>query len=294
MTIERQQTILIVDDDTDLAEMLGAYLSVQGYAVCATSMGEQALALASEQQPDLVLLDIHLPDLDGFEVCNRLQAGHKTRHIPIIFLTEMRERPDKLHGLQLGVVDYITKPFDVQELRLRVRNTLRRAAGAGTENPVTGLPEGTQVDEVLAGMVAGQCPDCGLLAIALLGLAPFRELYGFVASDDVLRVTSLTITTAAREAGETSTFCGHLDERTFLIVVPFDKMEGLIRQIGDRLGRLLEYFYPGDNRAPNAHTDDRLRLRMSTLDAGTLSLTDVAGLKERLLAGERGSSPVES
>jgi DNA-binding response OmpR family regulator len=289
MSTEHQQTILIVDDDTDLVEMLGAYLNVQGYTVYATSMGEQALPMASEQQPDLVLLDIHLPDLDGFEVCNQLQASHKTRHIPIIFLTEMRERPDKLHGLQLGVVDYITKPFDVQELRLRVRNTLRRVASAGTENPVTGLPEAAQVDEVLAKIVAGVCPDCGLLAIALLGLETFRELYGFVASDDVLRVTSLTTTTAAREVGGSSTFCGHLDEHTFLIIVPADKMDGLIQRITDRLGKLLEYFYPGDNRAPNARTDDRLRLRMSTLDASSGSLTDVAGLKEQLLAGEGDS-----
>ncbi len=285
MAIERQQAILIVDDDTDLTEMLGAYLNVQGYAVYATSMGEQAIALASEQQPDLILLDIHLPDLDGFEVCNRLQSSHKTRHIPIIFLTEMRERPDKLHGLQLGVVDYITKPFDVQELRLRVRNTLRRAASAGMENPVTGLPEGTQVDDVLADIVAGKYPDYGLLAVALLGIESFRELYGFVASDDVLRVTSLTTASAAREVGGSSTFCGHLDEHTFLIVIPADKMEGLIQRITDRLGRLLEYFYPGDNRAPNARTDDRLRLRMSCLDVNTNLLTDVAGLKERLMMG---------
>jgi CheY-like chemotaxis protein len=283
MPTERQQIILIVDDDTDLTEMLGAYLNVQGYTVCVTSMGEQALALASEQQPDLILLDIHLPDLDGFEVCNRLQASHKTRHIPIIFLTELRERPDKLHGLQLGVIDYITKPFDVQELRLRVRNTLRRVASTGKENPVTGLPEGAQVDDVLARIVAGVCPDCGLLSVTLLGLASFRELYGFVASDDVLRVTSLTTTTAAREVGGANTFCGHLDDYTFLIIVPADKIEELIRHITDRLGRLLEYFYPGDNRAPNARTDDRLRLQMRQVDAGSSPLTDVALLKEQLL-----------
>ncbi len=276
---------MIVDDDADLTEMLGAYLNVQGYAVCTTSMGEQALTLASEQQPDLVLLDIHLPDLDGFEVCNRLQASHKTRHIPIIFLTEMRERPDKLHGLQLGVVDYITKPFDVQELRLRVRNTLRRVASTGTENPVTGLPDGAQADEVLATIVTGGCPDCGLLALALLGLESFRDLYGFVASDDVLRVASLTISNAALEVGGSGTFCGHLDEYTFLIIVLADRMEELMQRIDDRLGRLLEYFYPGDNRAPNARTDDRLRLCMSTIDARTSSLRDAAAVKSQLLAG---------
>jgi DNA-binding response OmpR family regulator len=282
METELQQTILIVDDDADLAEMLRAYFSVQGYTVCATPLGEKALTLAYEQPPDLILLDIHLPDLDGFTVCSRLQASHKTRHIPIIFLTEARERPNVLHGLELGVVDYITKPFDVQELRLRVRNVLRRVASAGAENPVTGLPEGAQVDRVLADIAAGSYSDCGVLAVALMGIDAFRELYGFVASDDVLRVTSLTITSAATEVGGSDAFSGHLEQHTFLILVPANRVDELIARITSRLGGLLEYFYPGDNRGPNARTEDRLRLRTCCLDTHTARSTNGIELRERL------------
>jgi PleD family two-component response regulator len=270
--------------------MLSAYFNIQGYAVSATSLGKEALALAYDHPPELILLDINLPDIDGFEVCNQLHASHKTRHIPIIFLTEMRERPEKLYGLQLGVVDYITKPFDVQELRLRVRNTLHRAASASTENPVTGLPEGSRIDKILAGIVAGQYVDRGVLTVALLGLDAFRELYGFVASDDVLRVTSLTVASAVREVGGPDASCGHLDDHTFLIVVPANKAEELIQLITDRLSGLLEYFYPGDNRAPNVRTGDRLRLQMEHLDTSSGSIMDIEVLKERILFG-RGSSP---
>ena len=99
-----------------------------------------------------------------------------------------------------------------------MRNTLRRVASAGMENPVTGLPEGSRIDEILASIVADECPDCGVLTVALLGLDSFRELYGFVASDDVLRVTSLTVASAARECGGLDAFCGHLYEHTFLIL----------------------------------------------------------------------------
>ncbi|MBN1309955.1 MAG: response regulator [Anaerolineae bacterium] len=290
MATEHQQTILIVEDDVNLSEMLNAYFNIQGYAVRTTSLGREALTLAYTQPPDLILLDINLPDVDGFEVCNQLHASHKTRHIPVIFLTEVREHPEKLYGLQLGVIDYITKPFDVQELRLRVRNTLNRAASAITKNPVTGLPEGGRIDKVLAGIVAGEYADCGVLTVTLLGLDAFRELYGFVASDDVLRVTSLTVASAVREVGGLDALCGHLDQHTFLIVLPSDRVEGFIQRITDHLGGLLEYFYPGDNRAPNTRTDDRLRLQIEHLDANSGSIMDIEVLKERVLSGTGSSS----
>ena len=96
--------------------------------------------------------------------------------------------------------------------------------------------------------------------VAIYGLDSFRELYGFVASDDVLRVTSLTLNRATLEAGGGDSFTGHIDEHTFLIVLPADHVHLLERRIEERLANALDYFYPGDNRGPNAFTTDRLRL----------------------------------
>jgi DNA-binding response OmpR family regulator len=285
MDEERQQSILIVEDDVNLGEMLSAYFTVRGYRTQVASLGEFAVGVASDEQPGLVILDIHLPDIDGFEVCNRLRAGHKTRSIPILFLTEVRDRPDRLHGLELGVVDYITKPFDVQELLLRVRNILRRAAGTGIENPVTQLPEGGEVDQMLEQVIAGEWGECALVAVTLHGVETFRELYGFVASDDVLRVTAVTIAQSALEIAGPGAFCGHLDAQTFVIIAPTESLQPLIERVHKRLDATLEYFYPGDNRGPTAWSGDRLRLWSGYLPENTVfeSLDD---LKESLRAAQ--------
>lgn len=103
--------IFIVEDDVDLSEMLGAYFRVQGYEVAQAVRGEEAIRRINDEVPDVAVLDIRLPDIDGYEVCRRLRQSRRTQNLPIIFLTEKRERDDKLAGLELGAVDYITKPL---------------------------------------------------------------------------------------------------------------------------------------------------------------------------------------
>ena len=102
--------------------------------------GQDALALASRSLPDVVISDIYLPDTDGYEVCLLLRAQTRTEDAPVIFLTERKERVDRIAGLELGAVDYITKPFDVYELRFRVQNALRRSGRESLLHPITGLP----------------------------------------------------------------------------------------------------------------------------------------------------------
>jgi CheY-like chemotaxis protein len=266
------QKILIVEDDPTLAEMLVEFFHAAGYAVQSTGSGYEALNLAADDIPDIVVLDIHLPDISGFDVCRRLLEAHKTRTVPVIFLTELTDRIDRIQGLELGVFDYITKPFDVQELRLRVRNVLHRASPHSTENPVTLLPEGEPVREALAN--AGR--ECGVLVVSLKGLNTFRELYGFVASDDVLRVTCLMVKNAAGEIGGDSAFCGHIDEQTLLVIAPRSKRDAVETRIHQRAEQTLELFYPRDNRGQYARTRDRLRLAIGRLP-------DIFGQVENLL-----------
>lgn len=289
MVEPRPQTILVVEDDANLAEMLRAYFAAQGYRALTAFLGESVADLASDEQPDLIILDIHLPDVDGFEVCNRLRASHKTRGIPILFLTEVRDRLDKLHGLEMGGVDYITKPFDMQELLLRVGNILRRAASTGLENPVTQLPEGSEVEEVLSRVIAGERPTCALAAVTLYGVETFREMYGFVAADDVLRVTAMTIAQSALEMAGPEAFCGHLDPQTLVIVVPARTVRPLLDRIHKRLDATLEYFYPGDNRGANAWSRDRLRLSSGYVPPKT-TFYDLDDLRLKLLAAREEPS----
>jgi len=281
--VTEKALILLVEDDLDLADMLNAYFRVQGYDVHTAAWGEEAVRMSQDAPPDLVMLDIRLPDIDGYEVCRRLRSNRRTQHLPIIFLTEKRDRVDKLSGLELGVVDYITKPFDIQELKLRVRNVLRRAQQASLSNSVTNLPEGALVDEKLAGLLLGETP-WSVLVMAIAGLESFRERYGFVAADDVLRAVSLMMNNAVREVGHEGDFVGHLSPNEFVIVTDDDHLASLHDRIELRLNQSMEYFYPLNDRdkAREAMQQNHLTLAMGQVGHKQGPFGDLDALKKAL------------
>ncbi|MEQ1890984.1 MAG: response regulator transcription factor [Planctomycetota bacterium] len=129
----RKQTLLVVEDDPDIVELLRYNLEREGYRVLVATDGERGLADAGRLQPDLVLLDLMLPGLDGLEVCRRLRAQDGTRGIPVLVLTAKSEETDVVIGLEMGADDYLAKPFSPRELVARVRALLRRVARGGEE-----------------------------------------------------------------------------------------------------------------------------------------------------------------
>ncbi|MFQ5421487.1 MAG: response regulator [Anaerolineae bacterium] len=237
-----KQRIFIVEDDTDLSEMLVAYFRVQGYEVDNAVRGEDAVDAITAVPPDVVVLDIRLPDIDGYEVCRRIRGMRRTQNTPVIFLTEKRERQNKLTGLELGAVDYITKPFDIQELRLRIRNALRRANLTTFTNPVTGLAEGVVVKERIE--EALRRPDWGVVLAGIRGLNKFRDKYGFVSADDVSRAVTLMIANTVQEIGSEDDFIGHMDTGDFVILTSADHSQMLAEQCLMRLRPSIQYFYP--------------------------------------------------
>jgi DNA-binding response OmpR family regulator len=125
--------ILVVDDEKKIVDLLRLYLERDGYRVIAAYDGLEALTLARQGQPDLILLDLMLPGMDGLDVCRTLQAESQ---VPIIMLTARTTDEDKLVGLDVGADDYVTKPFNPREVAVRVRTVLRRAGKDGNEGPV--------------------------------------------------------------------------------------------------------------------------------------------------------------
>jgi phosphate regulon transcriptional regulator PhoB len=122
----KMTTLLIVEDDKDIAASLDYNLKKEGYQVNKTADGLQAVKLAEAKLPNLILLDLMLPGIDGLEVCRRLKQGKRTANIPIIMLTAKGEETDKVVGLEVGADDYLTKPFSVKELLARIKAILRR------------------------------------------------------------------------------------------------------------------------------------------------------------------------
>lgn len=273
--------ILVVEDDLDVAEMLNAYFRVQGYEVFTVNWGEDGVRACQTIGPDLVVLDIRLPDIDGYEVARRLRTDRRTQDVPIIFLTEKRDRADRLHGLELGADDYITKPFDVQELRLRVRNALRRATQGSLNNPVSGLPDGALVDEKLNEVL--QKGKWSIFLVSIINLDVFRDAYGFVASDDVLRAISLMIHNAMREVGDVDDFVGHLTPTDFVLVVYPGKLSALQERVRTRLEQSLDYFYPIKDRDQVSKRKDRLIIKVVEVPVGSGKFNEVEALKKELL-----------
>jgi len=278
---DAKSKILIVEDDLDVAEMLNAYFRVQGYEVFTVNWGEDGVRAAQTVLPDLMILDIRLPDIDGYEVARRVRMDRRTNEIPIIFLTEKRERADRLQGFEVGADDYITKPFDVQELRLRVRNALKRVSQGSLTNPVSGLPEGPLVEERLSEVIHKS--GWALLQVSISYLEAFREAYGFVASDDVLRAISLMIHNTVKEAGSPDDFIGHLSPTDFVVVVTPSNLPAFQERIRSRLEQSLDYFYPIKDRELATQRPDRLAIKISEIPSVYGRYSSVDQLKKDLL-----------
>lgn len=235
--------LLLVEDEPGTAEMLTTYFSSLGYEVSHAGWGQDALALASRLLPDLVILDIQLPDMDGYEVCSRLHAQTRTENVPVIFLTGRKERVDRLNGLELGAIDYITKPFDVQELRFRVRNALRRSGRETLLHPITGLPTSRLIEEELD--LVAHNSDLSIIGITIKGMDLFSDAYGFVNHDDVLRAVALILRNTATEPSGADLFVGQLDLYQFLIVTRSGQDSCVtMDHLDQRLNEAASFFYP--------------------------------------------------
>jgi len=208
--------ILIVEDDIDISNMLRIYFSGQGYDVDAALSGSEALDKTRQGLPHLIVLDIMLPGMNGYDVCRTLRTQTRTSHIPVIFLTQKDERSDKLQGLELGADDYITKPFDIEELKLRVQNAIARSEQQSLTDPRSGLPSGRLIEDQLRRIIRRD--NWELMDIRVNHFDPFKEVYGFVAGDDVLRFTAMLMGEVVDAFGTPNDFIGHPGGENFVII----------------------------------------------------------------------------
>ncbi len=233
--------ILIVEDDLDIANMLRIYFDSQGYEVLVAGRGGDALELCRKKLPHVVVLDIMLPDMDGYGVCKKLRSNLRTSHIPILFLTQKDERTDKIAGLELGADDYITKPFDIEELKFRIQNAVVRTTRESLTNPVTGLPSGKLIEEQLRLLM--QKDGWAILYIGLKDFGPFNEVYGFVAGDDVLRFTAMVVGEAVDELGTPDDFIGHTAANDFVVITKARQAQAIKEKVTDRFATEVGTFY---------------------------------------------------
>lgn len=233
--------LLVVEDDVDIGNMLKIYFSGMDFDVDVAVRGSDALEKTKQSLPHLIVLDIMLPDIDGYEVCRNLRTNLRTSHIPVIFLTQKDERSDKLQGLELGADDYITKPFDIEELKLRVQGAIKRSERESLTDPRSGLPAGRLIENRLREIIREK--GWALLDAGINHFDSFKNVYGFVAGDDVLRFSAIVIGEVVDEVGNPSDYIGHAGGDNFIIITTEDKAEIVKSRLKDRFDQEVQTHY---------------------------------------------------
>jgi PleD family two-component response regulator len=270
--------MLIVEDDFDISNMLRIYFQSHGYEVAVAQRGEDALEMCRKQLPHIIVLDIMLPDMDGYDVCRELRNNLRTSHVPIIFLTQKDERSDKIHGLELGADDYITKPFDLEELKLRVKSAISRATIQSLTNPTTGLPGGRLIEDQLRNLMRRE--EWGILYVGLFGFDAFTEVYGFVAGEEVLRFMAMILGQTVDGLGTPNDFIGHIGGDDF-IVISADKglTDAMVQDLTQRFNDGIGTHYDWQTREQGYllvrdEAGNETQVDLMTIAIGVLSVDD--------------------
>ncbi|HLB62372.1 MAG TPA: response regulator [Actinomycetota bacterium] len=242
------ERILVVDDDPFIARLLEIELSASGYSVRVAHDGEQALQIAREVSPDLVLCDVMMPNMDGFELTRRLRQDARTSSVSIIMLTARGLSSDKLEGFSIGADDYIVKPFDTPELLARIRGVLRRSKEMRAQSPLTGLPGNVRIEEEIEARVRDE-RNFAILYADLDNFKAFNDHYGFMRGDQVIQFTSRVLQEVALEIAGDDAFVGHVGGDDFVVVCGMEQGVPTAERIVERFDAEAPALYDPEERA---------------------------------------------
>ncbi len=269
--------ILLIEDDGTVRDLLRAVLEEQGYEILTAQDGVSGLATALQSVPHLILLDLMLPGLDGFEVCRKLRGSLRTSHIPIIVLSARSSIPDKLASLDLGADDYVTKPFDTDELVARVRAQLRRAE-RNLLSSLTGLPGGLQIEEAVRQLVKNRDKKWAVMYLDIDRFKEYNDAYGFLQGNELIKATGRIIQAAVSDIAGTEPFemVGHVGGDDFVVLTSAEAVEDLCREIIRRFDQEAPAFYADlDRQRGYIVTIDRqgrvIKAPMATLSIGVVT-----------------------
>jgi len=225
-----EEKILVIEDEEDIANLVKTTLEGEGFEVTIGYSGEEGLEKIHQVSPDLVVLDLGLPGMSGYQVCQKIREDVSLAHIPIIMLTARVSTSEKVIGLSYAPDDYITKPFQNEELVARVKTHLTRTASDISANPLTKLPGNVPLAEALE-----KCLSRGrLFAVLYLDLSNFKafnDKYSYLRGDKVLRITAQIILQVVKQKGNPDDFIGHIGGDDFIVITSPDKVDALCRGI---------------------------------------------------------------
>jgi diguanylate cyclase (GGDEF)-like protein len=236
--------VLIAEDEPAIANMLQEALLGARYDVHIARDGQEALDQITQQPPDIILLDVQMPRVNGFEVCRQVKSDVFLRHIPVLMLTAQGTVQNKVTGLECGADDYVTKPFDFDELLARIRTLLRRTRQELEANPLTRLPGNVAIEKEVMHRIKTSMPFA-VLYIDLNEFKAYNDTYGFVKGDDVIRETARIVVLEAEKADG---FIGHIGGDDFVVIVPPEQAEDLCKKIIAAFDQKSPEFYTPEDR----------------------------------------------
>lgn len=276
-----KKKILIVDDSELMLNIISDTIREAGYDVVTATGGREALEMVRKEKPDLVLLDIVMPDMDGFEVCEALRADESNNLLPIIILTAKNRDEDKLRGLELGADDYITKPFNPREMLNRIKNTLLRIDRNRWANPLTGLKGNIEIMNEIDRRIANN----ELFAVLYIDMDNFKgynDVYGFARGDTAIKLTADIISDNVKALGGSDDFIGHVGGDDFVVVTTPDKADDLCRGIIEDFDRRIQTLYSEEDRSKGYITTIDRRNNVIKYPVMTLSIAVVTNEKRKI------------
>jgi len=224
------QKILIADDDPAILKIEEYNLKKAGYDVITAVDGSDALRKIEEENPQLIVLDVVMPGIDGYEVCRRVKDNPLKSHIPVIMLTVKEEVEDKIKGLKTGADDYLIKPFHPQELVARIEANLRQVEHDIQANPLTKLPGNISIENKINEKIGGK-RKFSVLYLDLDNFKAFNDIYGYRRGDEVIKLTARIIVKAVETSGNSDDFIGHIGGDDFIVITTPEKVDAICKQI---------------------------------------------------------------
>ncbi len=244
---QKASRILVADDEPNLREALRILFERNGFLVLTAEDGQQAVEIAQREQPDVIVLDVMMPRMDGYEACRRVRAHFRTRHIPIVMLTAKGAEDDKLVGLEGGANDYVTKPWTSRELVQRIRNHLAWSASQRSVSPLTGLPGNLSiVAERQRRVDAGEA--FALIFLDLDNFKAFNDRYGFPVGDTAITAVAEVLVEVLETRGQEGDFVGHIGGDDFQVLTTPEHAEALAEAIKDGLDLRFPFLYEEEDR----------------------------------------------
>ncbi|HZQ29355.1 MAG TPA: response regulator transcription factor [Acidimicrobiales bacterium] len=241
------ERILVIDDEADIARVLELTLEDAGYEVRVANGSREGLQTALEFRPDLVLLDISMPEMDGLQVTRALRADAVTSSTSIILVTAKASMDDRVVGLAAGADDYVVKPFDIDELLSRINAALRRGRQLRGVSPLTGLPGNFDILRQLEDLLHADGPSFALAHADLDNFKAYNDHYGFVRGDQAIQATAELLLTELGKVLTRPRFLGHVGGDDFALLLPAAVAEEVAEAIVEGFSALLPRLYePAD------------------------------------------------